>query len=351
MFYNFPLSYDGVCDVQLNFDTYFSILLNKTTNLFKWEGLPDTIDENFLMTQLILTGRVCFTKFNGKLYALNGNPGGEPNVYYKPQFFIIANPVLGSKQVRIRQKDGSKEVEGLEGIFVGLTNADYIRDGGFGGLYRLIYQTAGLLSDNISSLNVSQINGRVAQLWVADNDNIARTAEEIIRDMYEGKPYRIITQEMVDKVTVLPAAQTGQSNTLLNLIEAHRSILQDFYNELGIGYQGNSKRERVNTAEIGLMRGCLDISLSSMIKNLKDRVEEINKLFETSISVDINEEVFYEGSGNATLGEEELSLNKEDTIEEGEPAQEEASTSEVEVDEKNTEKSIEVEEKKGGGDE
>ena len=85
----------------------------------------------------------------------------------------------------------------------------------------MIYQTAGLLADNISSLNVSQINGRVAQLFTVDNQAEARTVEEIIRDMYDGHPYRVLTQDLISKVGVLPAAQTGQTNTLLNLIEAH----------------------------------------------------------------------------------------------------------------------------------
>lgn len=350
MLYGISNVYEGVCDVQQNFNHYFDLLTNKCCNLFKWEGLPETVDENWLNLQLVLNGKVCFTKFEDKIYALNGNVGGKPNVYYQPQFFIVANPILGSKQVRIRQEDGSSSIEGLDGILMSLTPIDQLDDRNMkGGLYRLIYQTAGLLADNISSLNVSQINGRVAQLWTADNDTEARTIEEIVRDMYNGHPYRVLTQDLISKIGVVPAAQTGQSNTLLNLIEASRSIWQDFYNQLGIGYQGNAKRERVNTAEIGLMRGNLDVNLGVMLKSLKEAVEKINKLLNTSIEVELNEEVFYEGSGNATLGEvedPENSTEKEDKIEE-------VGSQEDQVDEKNTEKIIEIEEKKGneGGDE
>jgi len=106
-----------------------------------------------------------------------------------------------------------------------LTDADYFNDSERGGLYRLIYQTAGLLADNISSLNVSQINGRVSQIWTADNDAMARTVEEVVRDIYEGHPYRVVSQDILNKVNAVPTAQTGQSNTLLNLIEAHRAFL------------------------------------------------------------------------------------------------------------------------------
>jgi Phage Connector (GP10). len=102
MYYNIPVQYKGVTNVQHNFNLYFDLLVNKVCNLFVWEGLPETVDERSLNLDLILKGRVCFTKFNDKLYALDGDVGGEPNVYYLPQEFIIGNPILGSKQVRIR---------------------------------------------------------------------------------------------------------------------------------------------------------------------------------------------------------------------------------------------------------
>jgi hypothetical protein len=50
MLYGIPISYNGVCDVEQNFHTYFKLLTNKCLSLFKWENLPETIDERFLMT-------------------------------------------------------------------------------------------------------------------------------------------------------------------------------------------------------------------------------------------------------------------------------------------------------------
>lgn len=316
MYYSLPpITYKGVCNVQHNFNFYFDMLTNKCCNLFVWDGLPDTVDQRALNLNLVLGGKVCWTKFNDKIYALTGNVGGEPNAYYLPQDFIIANPILGSKQVRIRQKDGSKEVQGLDGILMGNSDVDVMSDRPTGGLFGLIYQTAGLLADNISSLNISQINGRVAQIWTADTDQMARTAEIVLRDIYDGRPYKVVAQDIIDKVGVLPSAETGQTNTLLNLIEAHRSILGDFYAELGIGYQSNMKRERINEAEIGLMKGQLDVNIWNMLECREEAVEKINELFGTSISVKLNPDVFYYGSGNATLGEEELEANPDSVIE------------------------------------
>ena len=318
MYYNYPFKYQGVTNVQHNFNYYFDMLTNKCCNLFQWEGLPDTIDERALNLDLVLSGKVCWTKFNGELYALTGDVGGEPNVYYEPQEFIIANPILGSKKVKIRHRDGLQTVEGLDGILMANSDVDQMSDRTAGGLFGLIYQYAGLLADNISSLNISQINGRVSQIWTADEQSLGKTAELVIKDIYEGKPYKIVTQDMIDKVGVLPAAQTGQTNTLLNLMEIHQFFLAQFYSELGIAAQGNLKRERINTAETELMTGSYDINIFNMLKNREDAVEQINTLFGTSISVKLNDRIYYEGSVNASLGEnveEEEEIKTEDVQE------------------------------------
>ena len=310
--------YKGVSNVQDNFDLYFDMLVNKVCNLFKWENLPETVDERFLMINLMLSGRVCWFNHNGRIYALDGSWGGEPNVYYRPTQFIVANPIIGSKTLTVLNKDGSNDINGLDGILMPLTDADYFNDSERGGLYRLIYQTAGLLADNISSLNVSQINGRVSQIWTADNDAMARTVEEVIRDVYEGKPYKVVSQDILNKVNAVPTAQTGQSNTLLNLIEAHQYILASFYNEIGIPSQWNMKRERVNTAETELMTGSLDVSVYNMEKNLKNAVEKINELFGTDISVRFNEEI----KEDEVEPDQEPETEGNDTIPENTPQEE-----------------------------
>lgn len=350
MLYGIPLEYKGCCDVEANFWSYFKFLTNKTMSLFKFTGLEnlEAIDERFLKEQLILRGKVCFTQFDNKLYVVDGNWGGEPNAYYEPTTWIVANPVLGSKTIKVLNRDGSNSIDQLEGIVVSLTDFDFLTNNLNGGLYPLIYKYSGLLADNDVSLNVAQINGRLTVAFTADSEAQANMAENVLRDYYRGKPYKVIAQDIMDKIGVNPISGNQTNSTLMSLIEAHRSLLQDFYNEIGVGYQGNAKRERVNTAEVGMMRGCLDISLWNMKKNLEDGLERVNKLFGTSIGVELNDEVFYEGSGNATMGEVE-----EETEEEVEEVEEDnKETSETkEVDEKNTEKAVEEYKEKGGENE
>ena len=281
-------NYEGVCNVDQNFRFYFKTLTNKVGQMIEFKNLPENVDEEFLKEQLILCGKICFTQFNQHIYALNGNIGGEPNCYYESQDFIIANPVLGSKTVKIRHEDGSTKVDGLEGILVGLTSIDKQVESLHGGLYDLIYQTAGLLADNVVSLNCAQINSRVQVAFVADDEALANTGEKVLKDMYNGKPYKILTQDILNKLTVSPIAASGTNTTIMSLIEAQANIWQNFYNQLGLSYNGNLKRERINTAESELMTGSLNLNLQTIIENLKADIDKVNELFGTDIEVDIN---------------------------------------------------------------
>lgn len=310
--------YEGVCDVQQNYNTYFKLLLNKVSSLFIWQNLPDTIDQRFLEFELLLSGKVCWTKFDDKLYCLNGSVGGEPNAYYEPCFWICANPVLGSKQVRIRNKDGSNDIESLDGILMANSDIDYETDSLCGGIRGLIHQTAGLLADNITSLNVAQINGRLGVLFTADDEALARTGEKVLKELYAGKPYKILVQDILDKFGMTPIAAAGTNNTLMSLIEAHQYILAQFFQEIGVSANYNMKRERLNTAEVEMNNGALDINIWNMLKNRQEAVALINEKFGTDISVELNFAVFNEESGNAD-GEdadetENDALNSDDEI-------------------------------------
>ena len=310
--------YNGVCDVQRNFTTYFNLLTNKVASMFIWQNLPETIDQRYLELSLLLGGKVCWFKDNDKLYCLSGNIGGPPNVYYEPTEFIIANPVLGSKQLKVRNLDGSSSVENLDGILMANSDVDYESTAVKGGLYSLIYQTAGLLADNISSLNISQLNSRISILYTADSEAQARAGELILREVYNGKPYKILEQDVVEKINVNPVASAGQNNSMMSLIEAHQYILAQFFQEIGISANYNMKRERLNTAEVEMNNGALDVNIFSMLKNRQEAVALINEKFGTNISVDLNFAIFNEANGNADAQEESGDENQDNEVADGE---------------------------------
>ena len=69
-------------------------MLNRLSSMFKWEGLPDSIPQRMLELYLMSSGACAVTKVGEKLYAFTGGLGGEPDEYYRPTIFTVANPYL-----------------------------------------------------------------------------------------------------------------------------------------------------------------------------------------------------------------------------------------------------------------
>lgn len=302
---NIP-TYSGVCDVEKVFQYYFKTLTNKVAELIRLKNLDERMDEEYIKENLILEGRVCFARFEAfddALYALTGNYGGEPDCYKIPTQYIIANPVLGSKTVTVRHLDGRQSTEGLDGIVVGLTRLDTeLHDSSCKGLYDLIYNYAGMLADNFVSLNCAQINSRVQVAFIADNENMANSAEAVLKDLYKGKPFKVLTQDILNKLTVSPIVAAGSNNIIISLIEAHATILSDFWSELGIAYNGNRKRQYINYSEAAMDTGALSLNIDSIINSIRAGLDRVNELFGTSIEVEVDENALKNAmNGNAEI--------------------------------------------------
>ena len=305
---NIP-SYEGICDVEKIFQYYFKTLTNKVAELIRLKNLEERMDEEYIKENLILEGRVCFTRFeafDNALYALTGNYGGEQDCYKIPTEYIISNPILGSKTVKVRHLDGRQTVEGLDGIVVGLTHLDTeLHDSSCKGLYSLIYNYAGMLADNFVSLNCAQINSRVQVAYIADNQNMANTAEKVLKDLYSGKPFKVLQQDILNKLTVSPVVASGSNAIIINLIEAHATILSDFWSELGIAYNGNRKRQYINSAEAAMDTGALSLNIDSIINSIRVGLDRVNDLFNTSIEVEVDENALKNAmNGNAEIADD-----------------------------------------------
>lgn len=275
--YNF-----GVCDVEENYKFYFSYLLSKLHELFIWENVPSTIDIDSLNNQLFINGSTCITQFDSKLYACIGNVGGKQNEYYYPTNYNIANPILGNKIAVI-----SGENQDSVMIYNTRTDKTAVWCLNSSGLFTLIKQTATLLADNIVSISSAQINTRVQSVYTAESEAQARSGEKVLKDLYSGKPYRIITEDELEKLTV---HNNNANNTSLisQLIELQQNIIANFYMNIGIKYNGINKKERLITDEINFQDDFLKVNLYTMLDSRVKACEEINNLFGTNISVRLN---------------------------------------------------------------
>lgn len=248
-------------------------LIDTAASVLTWENLPPSFDETFLNTELIESGIIGIIKENDTLYTVRGNWGGEPNEYYKPSQFIYANPVLGS---------GSPTI-GENVAVIHLTTEDANPFTLTGGLSMLIDSTAMLLADNILSLNVTQKNTRAMLIADADNEQTRNSAEQVLKSLYNGEPYKVVLKKMTDSFTVNPLSTVRTADAMKQLIENHQYILSQFMQELGINSNYNMKRERLITSEVALNAECLDTLIDDIEENVNRGVDMCNSMFGTNI--------------------------------------------------------------------
>ena len=304
-------------------------LVNTAHSIFEWSGLPDTVNENFLTNELIENGIVGMINTPNGLRAVRGNVGGEIDCYFRPQYFIYANPVLGSGELKIG--------ENCAVIF--LTSEDMTPFSPTGGLSTLIDSTALLLADNMVSLNVTQKNTRMMLLASADDEQTVNSAERTIMDMYNGRPYKVVNKSMTDSFDVNPLSSVRTAENMKQLIENQQYILAHFYQELGINANFNMKRERLITLEVELNTECLDTLVDDMEKTINDGLEMCNILFGTNIHLHIKRygEELTNTDIEQTEPEQEQNEQTEPEQEQTEPEQEQIEQTEIDTEQKNTE--------------
>lgn len=276
----------GVCDFRQNYDFYFKWLLNKVCSCFVVSGLPATINQTYLKNELILNGYCCITDFGGKLYACTGSLGGKPDEYYMPTEFIISNPVLGSKVVRIKETpikiESTGSVKGGEknGVVIFNTDIDELYyDCLTAGLYQYINQTATLLADNIVSINANQINSRVCAFFTADSEAKAVTGETVLKKLYAGQPFQILRQDIIEKIQINPISTAATSSNLTELVELNNYIISNFMQSIGIMANNVRKRERLITDEIESQEDYLGFSVMEALQSWQKGFDKTSDLY------------------------------------------------------------------------
>lgn len=291
----------GICDFKLNYNFYFKWLLNKVCSCFYITGLPDTINEYYVKSSLITDGDIGITDFNDKIYAVIGAPAGQPDEYYVPSQYVVANPILGSKTF----------TRGKDGVVIYNTDTDqYIS----GGLYGLISQTATLLADNIISINCAQINSRVQVMLTADDDGQIIAGETALKKMYAGKPYTILKSDLIDKINVNPI-NNNCANNLSELVELHNYIIGNFFQSIGVKSNNIRKKAHVLQDEIESQDGFLQISILEILTSWQKGFDKVNEMYDTDIQVNLNPALISE------ILPEQTDCNSSETIDNSEVAE------------------------------
>lgn len=266
------------------FDHCYNRLLQLVYSLVIIEGEPESIDDTFFKFCIFVNGKATVFRTDeiddGVLRALNGVPSDIPDVYYMPEDMLVENPTF-SKTYQL------KRGEDCEVVYCRQIDR-YTGGGGTGGLGSLIRITAQLLADNIMSLNIAQKNTRLSVALTADDEATKRSAEEAMRAMYAGEPFKCVMSNLVGTLQGVPVNVTTTNRYIVDLIQAQQYILAHFYEQIGLQTHDQMKKERLITDEINDNADLAIYNIYSIIESINEGLDRVNAMFGTEMHAYLN---------------------------------------------------------------
>lgn len=264
-----PFDFTYCSDKTKVFENYCKYTFTRTQSMFVYEGLPDTIPVQWLESYLQRNGSCCIAEHDGKLYALLGNAGGELDEYYQPTIYTVANPALNiSKSFKI----------GEDCVYC---KNDYDALG----LTPLVSRYCGLMTENLLTVRISDINMRMMNLLSAPDDNTLQSTIQYLKDLEEGK-LGVVGETPFFEGLKLQSKGVGNGDYMIQFIELQQYLKGSMYNELGINANFNMKREALSGQEVALNDDALMPLIDDMLKQRRAMCDELNAMFGLNVSVD-----------------------------------------------------------------
>lgn len=279
-------------DKATNVNNYVKYMLNRSLAMFKYHNLPDTIPQEELEKMLQCAGGCVWYKHENDLYVFNATLGGEGDVYNRPTKAVISNPALKLTTECIINED-----------CVFMQNDSMCM-----GLVPMYQKYCTILNETDITMILATINKRMQMLLSANDDNTVASAKKFIENIENGKLGVIAESKLFDSLKTNTVA-TSNTNSLQDIYQLQQYVKASMYNEIGLGANWNSKKERLAVAEVETNSDNLYPLVDDMLNNRRKALEKVNEMFGTDIQVEFNSSWdyrLYNGENIDTLEEDNI---------------------------------------------
>lgn len=272
---------------NLTYTQYVNRLTELSISMFKWDGLPDTVDERYLELHLFLNGSMVYFKDDviGDL-CLDCMPHGQLDVY--------GNPIL--RRAYSGYNNYNKLLKYTDSVIIwnNLIRTNSVLDVQM--FARRLYNL-----DRIIDVNA---NAQKTPVLVQGTEKQRLTLLNVYKE-YDGNSPVIFGDTNID-LNSLKVLQTGAPYVSDKLYELKTQIWNEALTYLGISNVSFQKKERLISDEVMRSQGGTVASRYSRLTTRQKAAKEINKMFGTNISVDYREDFQVpDVDGNVKEGGEE----------------------------------------------
>ena len=245
-------------------------MLNKSLTMFEWKNLPDTLPAVEIEKQLQTNGYSIIAKVQGNIYAFQGGFSGQ-DPYNQPTKAIVNNPSLKYNGTFTINED-----------CVIIKNDDMQQ-----GLIHIYNKYGTLLIENQITMLMTDYNYRMPFTISSKDDTTTQSAREYLQKVIDGSLGVIGEAKLFDALKVTPTNNKGV-NSFADLYGYQQFIEAQLNNTIGLATNNNMKRERLTTNEIEVNKNASYPLIDNMLRNRKQAVEKINKMFDLDIDVEFS---------------------------------------------------------------
>ena len=245
-------------------------MLNKSLTMFEWKNLPDTLPAVEIEKQLQTNGYSIIAKVQGNIYAFQGGFSGQ-DPYNQPTKAIVNNPSLNYNGTFTINDD-----------CVIIKNDDMQQ-----GLIHIYNKYGTLLIENQITMLMTDYNYRIPFTISSKDDTTTQSAREYLQKIIDGSLGVIGEAKLFDALKVTPTNNKGV-NSFADLYGYQQFIEAQLNNTIGLATNNNMKRERLTTNEIEVNKNASYPLIDNMLRNRKQAVEKINKMFDLDIDVEFS---------------------------------------------------------------
>ena len=253
-------------DNQIVYNIIFQRLKNMCINMFVWEGLPDSINERYLMETLFNFGKILWVDYPGLgLIAQSFTLGNRLNHYNEPTQFHLNSPIL-------------KYTSYNKNTAVVMYN-NFSRNP----MHPIVRYYAQRLYNIEKTIDMNTYAQRTPVAMFTDEKQVL-TLQQLYDDYDSYMPVIIGDKQLINKQSI-EVLNTNAPFVADKLTSLRHDILKDFYTMLAIDNSDTDKKERLVEAEATSNAPIIALNGITNLRELQRGVEEVNKMFKTNISV------------------------------------------------------------------
>lgn len=260
---------------------FFMKLMSIALSCFKWENLPDSIDERFLELTLANRGSCLFFKDEELGFlTLPANLSGQLNVYNIPK---IRQAFASTGYNKMCDDKDSVIIFNNYLHFSTLSVVEH---------YAIrLYEMQRTIDVNVKAQKTPKI--------FKSNEQQRLTLQNIFMK-YEGNEDAIFIDKDFD-MNALQVFDTSAPYVADKIRMLMSQTFSNFLNDLGIEAITTEKKERINEAETESTKGYVEIGRNIFLNARKQACDEINRMFDLNINVEFDSKLISSLNKNMDL--------------------------------------------------